>query len=69
VWALEATVVSVFALSFGVSLGVGQVMILVGCATLSTPVPTAPGFLGSLQLVFWLLLESFDHSRGACYGR
>ncbi len=63
VWISEAIALVLMLASFDVHLSIGELLILAGCATLSTLIPTAPGFLGSFQLVFGLLLQAFDHSR------
>ena len=40
-----------------------QLIVLASCLTLSTLAPTAPGFLGSLQLLTGILMESFGAGR------
>ena len=65
VWACEiAALAAVFA-AVGVDLDSGQSLVVMGAASLSTLVPTAPGYLGSYQLVAVLAMESFDHSASA----
>ena len=45
--------------AFQVSLTPAELVLLVGCAGLSAVVPTAPGFVGSLQLVYAPLFTAF----------
>jgi uncharacterized protein (TIRG00374 family) len=52
VWALEVLALGSLVHSFGVSLAPPATLILIGLATLSTLVPTAPGYVGTYQFVF-----------------
>jgi glycosyltransferase 2 family protein len=52
VWALEALALGVLVRSLAVSLSPPENLMLLGLATLSTLVPTAPGYLGTYQFVF-----------------
>jgi len=65
VWACEALVLWCVLSGFQIRMSVANLLITVGCATLSTLVPTAPGFLGSYQLTFGLLLSAFGSSSAA----
>lgn len=59
IWALEGTALWCILRATGVQLDLIQTMILVSAATLSTLIPTAPGFLGSYQFVFAMTLSLF----------
>lgn len=65
IWALEGTALWCILLATGVQLDPIQTMILVGAATLSTLIPTAPGFLGSYQFIFAMTLSLFGFSEGS----
>ena len=56
VWAAEAATLWAVFRAFGLTLAAHEVLIVMGAASLSTLVPTAPGYLGSFQLVFALTL-------------
>lgn len=59
IWAFEvAALVQTFK-ALALSLDVGQAMLVMGIASLSTLVPTAPGYLGTYQLVFALAMRTF----------
>lgn len=60
VWACEVAALWAVCRSLGVSLSLDQALLLMGAASLSTLVPTAPGYLGTYQLVFVLALDVFD---------
>jgi uncharacterized protein (TIRG00374 family) len=62
VWCMELMVLWSVLAAFQVKLSLANMFLTLGCATLSTLVPTAPGFVGSYQLVFGLLLSSFGSS-------
>ena len=62
IWFFEvAALVWMFA-AFGVELEGYQAMLVMGAASLSTLVPTAPGYLGTYQLVFVLAMSSFGYN-------
>lgn len=63
VWALEALALGVLVRSFGVSLSPPEILMLLGLASLSTLVPTAPGYLGTYQLVFGHVFQIFGYSQ------
>ena len=65
VWAGETLVLWCVLSGFHLRMSFGNLLITVGCATLSTLVPTAPGFLGSYQLTFGLLLSAFGSTNAA----
>lgn len=56
IWTIEATALWAICRSVQVELGVIDTAFLMGGAALSTLLPTAPGFLGSYQYAFVLLL-------------
>jgi uncharacterized membrane protein YbhN (UPF0104 family) len=52
IWMLEALALATIARAFGTILSTAQVVTLLGLGSLSTLIPTAPGFLGTYQFVF-----------------
>jgi uncharacterized protein (TIRG00374 family) len=62
VWLLEGGAMWSVVRSLDVNLGVAQSAVLLGAASLSTLVPTAPGYLGSYQFAFALTLSTFGFS-------
>ena len=54
VWALEAFSVWLIIYAFGVGLTFAELCLVFGSAALSTLIPSAPGYLGSLQAAFVL---------------
>lgn len=59
IWAFEvAALVQAFH-ALSVHLELGQAMLVMGIASLSTLVPTAPGYLGTYQLVFAIAMHAF----------
>lgn len=59
IWSFEvAALVQAFR-ALAVHLELGQAMLVMGIASLSTLVPTAPGYLGTYQLVFALAMTAF----------
>jgi glycosyltransferase 2 family protein len=63
VWALEALALGVLVRSLGVTLSPPENLLLLGLASLSTLVPTAPGYLGTYQLVFGHVFQMFGYSQ------
>jgi uncharacterized membrane protein YbhN (UPF0104 family) len=63
VWVLEACALGVLVRSLGVSLSLPENLMLLGLASLSTLVPTAPGYLGTYQLVFGHVFQLFGYSQ------
>ena len=61
IWILEAIALGTIVRAFGTVLSVPQTIALVGLGSLSTLVPTAPGFLGTYQFVFGQLFSLFGH--------
>jgi uncharacterized protein (TIRG00374 family) len=61
VWTLEAVALGSIVRSFGASLSLTETLTLLGLASLSTLVPTAPGYLGTYQLVFAHVFEMFGY--------
>jgi uncharacterized protein (TIRG00374 family) len=62
-WVLEALALGVLVRSLGVSLSPPENLMLLGLASLSTVVPTAPGYLGTYQLVFGHVFQIFGYSQ------
>jgi uncharacterized membrane protein YbhN (UPF0104 family) len=62
-WALEALALGVLVRSLGVSLSPPENLMLLGLASLSTVVPTAPGYLGTYQLVYGHMFQMFGYSQ------
>jgi uncharacterized protein (TIRG00374 family) len=62
-WALEALALGVLVRSLGVSLSPPENLMLLGLAALSTVVPTAPGYLGTYQLVYGHVFQMFGYSQ------
>jgi len=61
VWTLEAIALADIVRSFGVSLSPPETLMLLGLASLSTLVPTAPGYVGTFQLVFAHVFHMFGY--------
>lgn len=61
VWTLEALALAAIVRGFEVRLLPGETLLLLGMASLSTLVPTAPGYLGTFQLVFAQLFHIFGY--------
>ena len=62
VWLFEGGAMWCVVRSLDVSLGVAQSAVLLGAASLSTLIPSAPGYLGSYQFAFALTLSTFSFS-------
>ncbi len=65
VWLFETLALWLVCRATGTVLSVGQTMTLMGAASLSTLVPTAPAFLGSYQYVFVIVMSAFGLSESA----
>ncbi len=63
VWILEALALASVVRSFGVSLPPPESLMLLGLSSLSTLVPTAPGYVGTLQLVFAQVFHMFGYAQ------
>jgi uncharacterized protein (TIRG00374 family) len=61
VWILEVLALASVVRSFGVSLSPPESLMLLGLASLSTLVPTAPGYVGTYQLVFAHVFQMFGY--------
>ena len=59
IWSFEVAALARTFDALHVPLALGQAMLVMGVASLSTLVPTAPGFLGTYQLVFALAMRAF----------
>ena len=62
IWSFETAAVAQSIRAFGVQLDVSHALMLMGAASLSTLVPTAPGYLGTYQLVFVIAMTAFGFS-------
>ena len=63
VWILEVLALASVVRSFGVSLSPPESLMLLGLASLSTLVPTAPGYVGTYQLVFAHVFQMFGYQQ------
>lgn len=52
IWLFEAAAIGCMVLAFGVDLDLAGLCVLVGACSLSALLPSAPGYLGSLQIAF-----------------
>ena len=59
VWLFEVAALALTFAACAVTLDPAQALVVMGAASLSTLVPTAPGYLGTYQLVFVLALGAF----------
>lgn len=59
--ALDALTLGSMACGFGVALSPAETLLLLALASLSTLLPTAPGFLGTFQLVFGEVFRLFGY--------
>lgn len=59
IWLLEIGALWSACLAIGIHLGAAGTLTLLAGATLSTSLPTAPGYVGSYQLAFVLILRPF----------
>lgn len=63
VLALDALTLASIARGFGVSFSPPEALALLGLASLSTLVPTAPGYVGTYQLVFAHVFQMFGYQQ------
>jgi uncharacterized membrane protein YbhN (UPF0104 family) len=59
IWSIETLAVWSICRATGLDLGLAQMMCLMGAASLSTLVPTAPGYAGSYQAAYVVVLAEF----------
>lgn len=59
IWSCEVVALTQVFAALALKLEPGQAMLVMGIASLSTLVPTAPGYLGTYQLVFALTMRAF----------
>jgi glycosyltransferase 2 family protein len=66
IWALECAALAAVAAAAGLPLAPAQAGLVLGCVALSTLLPSAPGFLGTLQFAFYFAfgLLGLDGARG-----
>jgi len=62
VWLLDSASLWAMVRGTGISLTVSQAMMLTGVVSLSTLLPSGPGFLGTIQLAFVISLAAFGHA-------
>jgi uncharacterized membrane protein YbhN (UPF0104 family) len=60
IWLIEAHVVDCMMRAFGVTLGWAALCVVLGAVSLSTLLPSAPGYVGSLQIAFVTALSAFE---------
>lgn len=65
IWGFEALALGQAFHAVGVDLSVTQALLLMGAVSLSTLVPTAPGYLGTFQLVAVIAMTAFGFSESA----
>jgi glycosyltransferase 2 family protein len=65
IWLLEGAALWSVVRSVDIGLTLTESLVLLGAASLSTLVPTAPGYLGSYQFVFAVSLSAFGLSSAA----
>ena len=65
IWLLECGAFDLIAMACGASLNLPALCITVGAASLSSLLPSAPGYLGSYQIAFVLAFSALDLSAGA----
>ncbi|MGE0487268.1 MAG: lysylphosphatidylglycerol synthase transmembrane domain-containing protein [Gammaproteobacteria bacterium] len=65
VWGCEVCALAQVFAACGAALAVDEALIVMGAASLSTLVPTAPGYLGTYQLVAVLAMEAFGREAAA----
>jgi glycosyltransferase 2 family protein len=61
IWVLEVLALGSIVRAFDAAFSVPQTVVLVGLASLSTLIPTAPGYLGTYQFVFSQVFALFGH--------
>ena len=59
IWSFEVAALTQTFQALAISLELSQAMLVMGIASLSTLVPTAPGYLGTYQLVFAIAMRAF----------
>lgn len=57
IWSAEAVALWLLLFSLGVTATATQLMVLLGAAALIVPLPSAPGYVGTLQLVYVMVLS------------
>lgn len=62
VWGAEALTLEGVFRAFALDLPLHEILLVMGASSLSTLMPTAPGYLGSFQLVFALTLGALGHA-------
>ena len=65
IWAIEAGAIAFVVLAFGLNLPPGAYLLVFALASLSTTLPSGPGYVGPYQYAFVLSLGAFAVSREA----
>ena len=65
IWFFEVLALAQAFKAFGVQINISHALMIMGAASLSTLVPTAPGYLGTYQLVFVIAMTAFGFSSSA----
>jgi len=61
VWTLEVLALNSLVRGFGINLSLPESLMVLGLASLSTLIPTAPGYAGTYQLVFGHVFKTFGY--------
>jgi uncharacterized membrane protein YbhN (UPF0104 family) len=59
IWLVDAQAINSIMRAFGVELGWAELCVVVGAASLSALLPSAPGYVGSLQMAFVVAFSLF----------
>ncbi len=60
-WFLETAALWSMLAATGIHLSPGEVALVMGCVSLSTLIPSAPGFIGTFQFAFYVALTLIDY--------
>jgi len=63
IWVFEVLALVCMFHAAAIDLGIGEAFVVMGVMSLSTLVPTAPGYIGTYQLVAALAMAAFGHSQ------
>lgn len=65
IWAVECGAIAMVIQACGVRLGLPELWVVVGAASLSTLLPSAPGYIGSLQIAYVAAFTALDEGAEA----
>lgn len=65
IWAVECGAIAMVIEACGVHLGLAELAVVVGAASLSTLLPSAPGYVGSLQIAYVAAFTALDEAAEA----